>query len=73
MSLVLMKNLACNEICPKIHIIMLVLSVIIKPVQATYHHINIHTPASMVTHAANSKANADTIIGKMKWIGGGKI
>ena len=73
MMLVLMRKLACNASYPNMHIISLILCVIIQPLQSTYHHINIHMPASMITHVANPKANGDTITWRMKQVGGGKI
>ena len=39
------------------HIVRLILSVIIKPVQPTYHHINIHMLANVISHVANPKVN----------------
>lgn len=73
MMLVLMQKLACNASYPNMHIIMLMLSVIIKPVQPTYHHFNLHMHARMIIHVANPEANADTFVWRMKWVGGGKI
>jgi len=53
--------------------IMLILSEIIKLVQPTYRHINIHMLANIITYVANPKANVDSIIERMKRVGGGKI
>lgn len=55
------------------HIVRLILSIIIKPVQPTYHHINIHMLASMITHVAIPKSNVDIVTWRMKWVGGEKI
>ena len=67
-----MQKSSCSTSYPNTHVIMLMLSVIIKPVQPTHHHINIHMPTSMTTHVANPKANANSNTWRMMWAGGGK-
>jgi len=51
----------------------LILSVIIKPVQPTYHQININMPSYMITHVANAKGNVDRIIWMIRLMGDRKI
>jgi len=72
MTLVLMQKSACNASYPNMHIVREVPSVIIKPVQPTYHDITIHMPASMITHETRLKVNADITTWRVKWVGGGK-
>ena len=73
MTLVLMRKSACNASYPNMHMIELILSIIIKPVQPTYHQININIPFYMITHAANSKVKANPSTWKMMCAGSGKI
>ena len=72
MMLVLMRKSICNASYPIMHIVRLILSVIIKPVQPTYHQVNIDMPAYMIIHATNPKVNANPNTWRMLWTRGGK-
>lgn len=69
----LMQKSACNVSYPNMYMMKLLLSVIIKPVQPTYHQVNINMPASMITHAKNPKADTNPSTWRMLQAGGRKI
>ena len=58
-----MQKPSCNASYPNMHMILLTLSVIINAMQPTCHYINIHMPATMITHETKPKVNVDII----KW------
>ena len=74
MRLVLMQKSACDASYSNMHIDILPLCVIIKPVKPTYHHININILmlAIMITHVANLKSNVVIVTWRMKGVGDGR-
>ena len=70
--LVLMQESSCNASYSNMHIDMVLLSVIIKLMQPTYHHVDINICAYMITHAADTEANANPSIWKVMWARGGQ-